>query len=58
VAGDAHQQSSCQQPLGEVTPAESDALAEYQAPPLDESVDAALQDFMDRRKAEMQDAWY
>lgn len=34
------------------------ALAEYQAPPLDEGIDEALRDFMNRRKAEMKDAWY
>lgn len=34
------------------------ALAEYQAPPLDKSIDDALQDFMARRKASMEDAWY
>jgi len=34
------------------------ALAEYQAPPLDEAIDEALQDFIARKKASMQDAWY
>lgn len=34
------------------------ALAEYQPPPLDAGVDEALQDFMSRRKGEMEDAWY
>jgi trimethylamine--corrinoid protein Co-methyltransferase len=33
-------------------------LAEYQAPPLDEAIDEALQEFMERRKSEMADAWY
>ena len=33
-------------------------LAEYQAPPLDEGINEALQDFMTRRKASMEDAWY
>ncbi|MGN6467678.1 MAG: trimethylamine methyltransferase family protein [Rhizobiaceae bacterium] len=33
-------------------------LAEYEAPPLDEAIDEALQDFMKRRKSEMEDAWY
>lgn len=33
-------------------------LAEYQAPPLDEAVDEALLDFIDRKKAGMADAWY
>jgi trimethylamine---corrinoid protein Co-methyltransferase len=33
-------------------------LAEYQAPPLDEAIDEALRDFMDRKKAAMADAWY
>jgi trimethylamine--corrinoid protein Co-methyltransferase len=33
-------------------------LAEYEAPPLDEGMDEALKDFMDRRKAETEDAWY
>ncbi|HET7408760.1 MAG TPA: trimethylamine methyltransferase family protein [Paracoccaceae bacterium] len=34
------------------------ALAEYQAPPIEEAVDEALREFMDRRKAEAEDAWY
>jgi trimethylamine--corrinoid protein Co-methyltransferase len=34
------------------------ALAEYQAPPLDQGTDEALQDFMGRKRAEMADAWY
>ncbi len=34
------------------------ALAEYEAPPLDEAKDEELRDFMDRRKGEMEDAWY
>ena len=34
------------------------ALAEYEAPPLDEAVDEALRDFMARRKAAVEDAWY
>jgi trimethylamine--corrinoid protein Co-methyltransferase len=34
------------------------ALAEYEAPPLDPSIDEALQDFIARRKASMDDAWY
>lgn len=33
-------------------------LADYQAPPLDEGIDEALQDFMARRKAAVQDMWY
>jgi trimethylamine--corrinoid protein Co-methyltransferase len=33
-------------------------LAEYQAPPLDEGVDEALGDFMARKKASVEDAWY
>ncbi|WP_127900284.1 trimethylamine methyltransferase family protein [Solirhodobacter olei] len=33
-------------------------LAEYEAPALDAGIDAALQDFVARRKAEMEDAWY
>ncbi|MBC2835038.1 trimethylamine methyltransferase family protein [Paragemmobacter straminiformis] len=33
-------------------------LAEYEAPPLDEGTDEALRDFIERRKAGMQDAWY
>jgi trimethylamine--corrinoid protein Co-methyltransferase len=33
-------------------------LAEYRAPPLDEAIDEALRDFMDRKKAAMADAWY
>jgi trimethylamine--corrinoid protein Co-methyltransferase len=31
-------------------------LAEYEAPPLDEAVDEALQDFITREKALMDDA--
>ncbi len=34
------------------------ALADYEAPPLDEATDEALQDFMARRKAAVDDAWY
>ncbi len=34
------------------------ALADYEAPPLDEAIDDALQDFMARRKAQTEDAWY
>jgi trimethylamine--corrinoid protein Co-methyltransferase len=33
-------------------------LASYEAPPLDTAIDAALLDFMARRKASMPDAWY
>ena len=33
-------------------------LAEYEAPPLDEGVDEALQDFMARRKTAVPDMWY
>jgi len=33
-------------------------LADYQQPPLDPGIDEALQDYVDRRKAEMDDAWY
>ena len=33
-------------------------LAEYEAPLLDEAKDEELKDFMDRRKGEMEDAWY
>jgi trimethylamine---corrinoid protein Co-methyltransferase len=33
-------------------------LAEYQAPPIDEGIDEALRDFMDRKKTAMADAWY
>jgi len=33
-------------------------LAEYEAPPLDEGIDEALRDFVARRKASMEDAWY
>jgi trimethylamine--corrinoid protein Co-methyltransferase len=34
------------------------ALAEYEAPPLDEGINEALGDFIARRKASMDDAWY
>ena len=33
-------------------------LAEYEAPHLDEATDAALLDFIDRRKSSMADMWY
>ena len=33
-------------------------LAEYEPPPLDESVDEALRDYVDRTKASMPDMWY
>jgi len=33
-------------------------LAAYEAPPLDAAKDAALRDFMARKKASMDDAWY
>ena len=33
-------------------------LDEYEAPPLDESVDEALKDFIAARKSSMDDAWY
>ena len=33
-------------------------LADYQVPPMDEATDEALNDFITRRKASMDDAWY
>ena len=33
-------------------------LEDYEQPPLDEGVNEELQAFIDRRKGEMQDAWY
>jgi len=33
-------------------------LADYEAPPLDPGLDEALRDFVARRKAAMEDAWY
>ena len=33
-------------------------LQDYQAPAIEEAIDDALQDFVARRKASMQDAWY
>lgn len=33
-------------------------LEEYQAPPLDEGIDEALTEFMDKKKTSMEDAWY
>ena len=33
-------------------------LGDYQLPPMDDAVDAALRDYVDRRKAEMPDQWY
>jgi trimethylamine---corrinoid protein Co-methyltransferase len=35
-----------------------DMLAGYEAPPLDDAVDAALCEFVERRKREMADQWY
>jgi trimethylamine---corrinoid protein Co-methyltransferase len=34
------------------------ALREYEAPPIDDSIDEALCEFVSRRKAEMADMWY
>ena len=33
-------------------------LAAYQAPPIDAGIDSALKDFIARKKASMDDAWY
>ena len=33
-------------------------LADYEAPPLDDGISAALEDFVERRKRETPDAWY
>ncbi|MDH3742500.1 MAG: trimethylamine methyltransferase family protein [Hyphomicrobiales bacterium] len=33
-------------------------LKDYEAPPIDEGVDEALRDFVDRKKQSMPDAWY
>ncbi|ODT07602.1 MAG: trimethylamine methyltransferase [Mesorhizobium sp. SCN 65-20] len=33
-------------------------LAEYEAPPLDPGIDEALREYMTRKKASMEDAWY
>ena len=33
-------------------------LAEYEAPPLDETIDEALRDFIDEKKSSMPDMWY
>ena len=35
-----------------------ESLAKYEAPPLDVGKDKELKDFMDRKKASMEDAWY
>ena len=35
-----------------------DMLANYEAPPIDQAVDDELRDFIARRKASMEDAWY
>ncbi len=35
-----------------------ETLANYEAPPIDDAVDAELQDFVARRKAETADQWY
>ncbi len=34
------------------------ALADYQAPALDEGIDQGLQDFMAKKKAQVEDGWY
>ena len=34
------------------------SLQDYQAPGLDEAIDEALKDFIGRRKAAMDDAWF
>ena len=33
-------------------------LADYEAPPIDGAADEALRDFVKRKKASMEDAWY
>jgi trimethylamine--corrinoid protein Co-methyltransferase len=33
-------------------------LCDYEAPPLDPATDEALRDFVARKKAGMEDAWY
>jgi trimethylamine--corrinoid protein Co-methyltransferase len=33
-------------------------LADYEAPPIDDAIDAELRDFVERRKASMPDQWY
>ena len=35
-----------------------EALANYVAPPIDDAVDSALREFVDRRKASLPDQWY
>ncbi|MEQ1702767.1 MAG: trimethylamine methyltransferase family protein [Ilumatobacteraceae bacterium] len=35
-----------------------ETLANYEAPPMDDATDQALQEFVSRRKAEMTDQWY
>jgi trimethylamine---corrinoid protein Co-methyltransferase len=35
-----------------------ETLTNYEAPPMDEAIDEALQEFVARRKAEMTDQWY
>jgi trimethylamine--corrinoid protein Co-methyltransferase len=34
------------------------ALENYEAPPLDQAIDDALQDYMNRKKTEVADAWH
>ncbi|MEM6934231.1 MAG: trimethylamine methyltransferase family protein, partial [Pseudomonadota bacterium] len=36
----------------------NDILREYEAPPLDAAIAEELQDFVDRKKSSMEDAWY
>lgn len=33
-------------------------LADYQTPPIEEGIDEALREFVDKKKASMEDAWY
>jgi trimethylamine---corrinoid protein Co-methyltransferase len=35
-----------------------EVLANYEAPPIDDAVDAALLEFIEKRKASMPDQWY
>ncbi len=35
-----------------------ESLVKYEAPSMDVAKDEALKDFMDRKKASMEDAWY
>jgi len=48
----------CEDAMQRANRAWKKALQDYQAPSLDVATDEALKDFISRRKAAMDDAWY